>query len=104
MLALNQIAEALATSNEPLVKQIYNRAGKKLLGIGLRSGVELPEQVAPAQTKVIVIKGEIDVNMATQSFRLERFDSFDMPLNVAHTIVGVYDAIFLLLLRVPQEA
>lgn len=104
MLALNQIEEALATSEEPLVKQIYNRAGKQLLGVGLRKGVELREQVAPVQTKIMMIKGEIDLNTATHSYRLERFDTFDIPIEVVHTIVGVYDAIFLILRRHKQEA
>jgi hypothetical protein len=85
-------------SDEPLIKQIYDKAGKKLLAIGLRRGVELPEHMALSKAKLMVVQGEIDFNTATQSYRLERFDSFDIPAEVAHTIVGVIDAIFLLLL------
>ena len=104
MIELNDMAEAITFSNEPLIKQIYDKSGKKLLAIGLRHGVTLPEDVARAKAKLMVVQGEIDVNTATHSFRLERFDSFDIPKDVKHTIVGVFDAVFLLLLGRPQEA
>lgn len=99
MLALNQIAEALPTSEQPLKKQIYTYKGGELLGVGLRRGVGLPEQVTRTQTKIIVVTGEIDVTTATHSYRLERFDTFDIPENEAYTIYGVFDAIFLILIR-----
>jgi len=51
----------------------------------------------------MVIKGEIDFNTATSSYRLERFDSFDIPSETKHSIMGVFDAIFLLLLRKSNE-
>jgi quercetin dioxygenase-like cupin family protein len=99
MPVLNQISEALANSEQPLVKQIYDKAGKKLLAIGLRSGVALPEHIASGKAKLMVVQGEIDFNTETHSYRLERFDSFDIPEDVKHSVVGVFDAIFLLLLR-----
>ncbi len=104
MLALNQIADALPTSEQPLIKQIYTYKGGKLIGIGLRGGVGLPEQLTLLQTKIIMVTGEIDLTTATHSYRLERFDTFDIPVNVTHTILGVYDAIFLLLVRKKLKA
>ena len=103
MLVLNKISESLSKSKKPLIKEIYDKAGKKLLVIGLRSGVELPENLAHSKAKIMVIQGEIDFNTATSSYRLERFDSFDIPQDVQHSVVGVFDAIFLLLLRKPKK-
>jgi len=103
MPVLNKIAEALKTSNEPLITQIYDKAGKKLLAIGLRHGVALPEHVTIAKAKLMVVQGEIDLNTDTHSFRLERFDSFEIPTDLKHTVVGVFDAVFLLLLGKPKQ-
>lgn len=98
MLVLNHIAETLATSEKPVIEQIYDKEGKKLIAIGLKKGVEFPEHVAPAKAKLMVVQGEVDFNTETRSYRLERFDSFDIPMDIKHAVVGVDDAVFLLLL------
>ena len=103
MLVINEISESLSKSKKPLIKQIYDKADKTLLVIGLRRGVELPENLTTSKAKIMVVQGEIDFNTATSSYRLERFDSFDIPPDVKHSVVGVFDAIFLLLLRKPNE-
>lgn len=103
MPVLNQIAEGLITSTKPLIKQIYDRSGKKVLAIGLKRDVVLPEHMAPGKAKIFVIQGEIDLNTSTHSYRLERFDSFDIPENELHSVTGVYDAVFLLLIRQPTK-
>ena len=103
MLVLNEISESLSKSKKPLIKKFYDKADKKLLVIGLRSGVELPENLTTSKGKIMVIQGEIDFNTATSSYRLERFDSFDIPQGVQHSVVGVFDDIFLLLLKKHKE-
>jgi hypothetical protein len=102
MLIINKIAEGLSKSDVPIIKQVYDKAGCKLLAIGLRSGVTFPEHLAPSKAKLIVVQGEIDFKTATDIYRFERFDSFDIPLHVKHSVVGIYDAIFLLLLGAPN--
>ena len=99
MLVLNEISELVSNSEKPLIKQIYDKAGKKLLAIGLRRGVELPAHITLEKAKLMVIQGEIDFNTATDSYRLERFDSFNIPKGVSHSVIGVFDAVFLLLLK-----
>ena len=103
MLVLNEISEALSKSEEPLIKQIYDKEGEKLLVIGLRSNIELPEYKTSWKGKLMVVQGEIDLNTPTHSYRLERFDSFDIPVDVKYSVVGIFDAIFLLLLGKPKE-
>ncbi len=103
MQVINEISESLSKSKKPLIKQIYDKAGKTLFVIGLRRGVELSENLTTSKAKIMVIQGEIDFNTATSSYRLERFDSFDIPSETKHSIMGVFDAIFLLLLRKSNE-
>ena len=103
MQVINEISESLSKSKKPLIKQIYDKAGKTLFVIGLRRGVELSENLTTSKAKIMVIQGEIDFNTATSSYRLERFDSFDIPSETKHAIMGFFDAIFLLLLRKSNE-
>jgi len=104
MLIINEISESLTKSKIPVIRQIYNKAGKTLFAIGLRRGVEFPESLTLSKAKIMVVQGEIDFNTATSSYRLERFDSFEIPTNVKHSLVGVFDAIFLLLTKKPNES
>ncbi|MFT5751698.1 MAG: quercetin dioxygenase-like cupin family protein [Flavobacteriales bacterium] len=103
MLVINEVADALSKSDTPIIKPIYDRAGNRLLVIGLRSGVTFPEHLAPSQAKLMVVQGEIDFKTATNTYRFERFDSFDIPMDVKHSVLGVFDAIFLLLLGAPKD-
>ena len=103
MLVINEISESLSESKKPLIKQIYDKADKTLLVIGLPRGVELPENLTTSKAKIMVVQGEIDFNTATSSYRLERFDSFDIPSSLKYSLVGVYDAVILLLLRKSNE-
>ncbi|MGJ8667272.1 MAG: hypothetical protein ACSHW7_12960 [Patiriisocius sp.] len=95
---LNQISNAIPHSNSPIIKPIYDKGDKKLLAIGLCKGVTFPEHMALSKAKILVVQGEIDFNTATHSYRLQRFDTFEVPVKLKHSVLGVFDAIFLLML------
>lgn len=97
MEGLNEISQALSNSERPVIKQIYNQEGQKLLAIGLKKGVVFPEHLAPSRAKLMVIQGAIDYKTEVDSFRFESFDAYDIPMEVKHSVVGVTDAIFLIL-------
>ena len=99
MLVLNDISVALTQSDKPIIRHIYYKDGKKLLAIGLRSGTEFTDYIPLLQGKIMVVQGEIDFNTETNSFRLECFDSFIIPEGKILSIVGVFDAVFILLLE-----
>jgi quercetin dioxygenase-like cupin family protein len=95
---LKAVAEELKSSDGPVVKKIYTGDGTMLLAIGLRKGVELAEHTAPSTAKLIMIQGKVNFNLKDESLRFARHDTYDIPLGKKHTVVGVVDAIFLLLL------
>jgi len=49
MQVINEISESLSKSKKPLIKQIYDKAGKTLFVIGLRRGVELSENLTTSK-------------------------------------------------------
>ncbi|MDX1463575.1 MAG: hypothetical protein R3359_11000 [Marinirhabdus sp.] len=104
MLVLNDIAFNLDQGEQPVVQRIYNYGGKQLLAIGLAKGVAFEQSYVATKAKIMVVQGEIDVNTASHSYRLERFDSFELPRE-PFTIIGVFDAVFLLMVhKVTKEA
>lgn len=96
---ITEVAQNLKISDRPVMKKILDENGTKIMAIGLRRGVELSEQVAPCKAKLLVIKGEIDFNTKTESIRFARYESYDIPKNVKHSVVAWDDAIFLLFLN-----
>tara|TARA_R110002051_G_scaffold91205_3_gene160273 strand:- start:40524 stop:40841 length:318 start_codon:yes stop_codon:yes gene_type:complete len=103
MEVLTEISEAISESDKPVIKQIYSKNGQKMLAIGLRKGVIFPEHIAPSKAKLIVVQGQIEFIIASDRKKLECFDSYDIPQEVKHSVEGVEDAIFLLLLGKSQE-
>ncbi|MAZ28083.1 MAG: hypothetical protein CL868_13535 [Cytophagaceae bacterium] len=96
---MTELAENLKLSNHPVIKKIHDENGTKIMAIGLKRGVELAEHVAPCKARLLVIKGEIDFNTKTESKRFACYESYDIPMNVKHSVVAWNDAIFLLFLN-----
>ena len=95
---LNEVAEKLKTSDRPVVQKIYSANGTNLIAFGLKKGVELTEHTAPCKAKLMVIQGVIDFHINEKTLRFNVQDSFEIPVNIKHAVVGVEDAIFLLIL------
>jgi quercetin dioxygenase-like cupin family protein len=95
---ITELAENLKKSRKPVVKKIHDKNGTKVIAIGLARGVELKEHVAPCPARLMVIKGEVDFNTATESRRYGCYESYDIPMNLKHSVVAWDDAIVLLFL------
>lgn len=96
---MTELAKSLKLSDQPVIKKILDENGTKVLAIGLKRGVELTELVAPCKAKLLVIKGEIDFNTNLESRRYACYESYDIPINLKHSVVAWDDAIFLLFLN-----
>lgn len=96
---MTELAKSLKLSDQPVIKKILDENGTKVLAIGLKRGVELKEHVAPCKAKLLVIKGEIDFNTNLESRRYACYESYDIPINLKHSVVAWDDAIFLLFLN-----
>lgn len=94
---MTEVAQKLKTSGAPVVKKILEENGTTITAIGLRRGVELSEHEALCPSQLLVIKGEIDFNTATESRRYACYESYDIPAFTKHSVVAWDDAIFLLI-------
>ncbi len=95
---LSEVIEKLSCNDQPIIKTIYDYNQTKIVAIGLRRGVQLTEHVAPCKATLLVIKGEVDFNTEKESRRYACFESYDIPLNLKHSVMAWDDAIILLFL------
>ena len=96
-MTLNEIEQASIHSESPIIKNIFHANGSSVIAIGMKSGAVLDKHKAPYRAKLMVIKGEIDFNTETESRRLAVYDSYDIPLDVTHSVEAYEDALFLLM-------
>jgi hypothetical protein len=95
---MKEVAENLKVSDQPVMKTIYEEGDTTVIAIGLGRVVELAEHLAPCKAKIMVVQGEIDFNTETESRRYACFESYDIPMNLRHSLVAWDDAIVLLFL------
>lgn len=96
---MTEVANNLKVSNAPVIKKIHDNNGIKIIAVGLARGVELAEHKTACKAKLLVVQGEIDFNTETESRRYACYESYDIPLNIKHSVVAWDDAIFLLFLH-----
>lgn len=82
----------------PVIQNIYNEQGSKLIAVSMKQGMVLPEHKSLCKANLFVIKGEIDFNTTYESIRLATADSYEIPMDQTHTVAAREDALFLLLM------
>lgn len=96
---ITEVVENLKLSRDPFIKKIHEENGIQIMAIGLTRGVQLGEHAIPYKAKLLVIKGEIDINTIGQSRRYACFESHVIPKNVRYNVIAWDDAIILLFLK-----
>jgi quercetin dioxygenase-like cupin family protein len=98
-MTLHEVEQKSLQAEAPVVEAIFKAEGSKVIAIGMKRGVVLHKHTAPSKAKLLVIKGEVDFNTENQSKRLALYDTYDIPLEVTHSVEAYEDALFLLLLE-----
>jgi quercetin dioxygenase-like cupin family protein len=88
----------LKQSDSPVIKPYYIHGSTKILAIGLKDGVTLAKHKAPSKAQLLVVKGKIVFKIKDEEIHLDTCDTFKIPLDVEHEVIGKSDAIFLLIL------
>lgn len=96
---IKDIKSQLEGSDKPIVQSILKKADVKIMAIGLREKVELADHTAPSHAKIIVIQGKINYISKARNIMLSPLDEFDIPLQEVHKVIGIEDAIFLLVIH-----
>ena len=49
----------------------------------------MKKHTAPVPATLVVLKGEINFLIENQEIRMKQFDVYEIPVNVAHEVVGL---------------
>ena len=61
----------------------------KYFAVALGKGGILKKHTAPVPATLVVLKGEINFLIENQEIRMKQFDVYEIPVNVAHEVVGL---------------
>lgn len=95
---IQDIAIALSSSTAPITKAYYENDKTKIIAIGLKKDVVLAKHTAPSKAQILIIQGAVTFRTATFSKSINTYETFEIPLEVVHEVIGDTDSIFLLIL------
>ena len=95
---IQDIAIALSSSIAPIMKPYYENDKTKIIAIGLKKDVVLEKHTAPCTAQILIIQGAVTFRTATFSKSIDTYETFEIPLEVEHEVIGDTDCIFLLIL------
>lgn len=98
-MTLHEVEQKSLQAEVPVVATIFKAERSKVLAIGMKRGVVLHKHTALSKAKLLVVKGEVDFNTENQSKRLALYDTYDIPVEVTHSVEAYEDALFLLVLE-----
>lgn len=95
---LRTIADRLATANKPIIKVLFRNKNTRIVAFGLRKGMKLVDHQLPVTTKIIILKGEMEIDSKIEVKLLEEFHEYEIPPKVIHQVRVHEDTIALLVL------
>jgi quercetin dioxygenase-like cupin family protein len=85
------------TDEKPAVLQIRNTDKTQILTIGLKKGQVLKKHVSSIPALLIVLEGIISFEMEEDIMNIEALSTFEIPVNIAHSVTGIEESIFLVI-------
>lgn len=92
-----EIEEAIKTADKPVIKVLYKTEHTKVIAVGLGRSVKLNDHKTNVSTQLLVLKGCISYSENKKMVTLNRFDQYEIPLDVIHAVQAYEDSIFLLI-------
>ncbi|MDN3605971.1 cupin domain-containing protein [Kaistella yonginensis] len=87
---MKNIVENIEFSTEKAnVFSIKKSDNLKYFAVALGKGGILKKHTAPVPATLVVLKGEINFLIENQEIRMKQFDVYEIPVNVAHEVVGL---------------
>lgn len=95
---ITNIKESLKFTDErPAVLSIISSEKLNLKAIGLKKGQILSKHKSGLKSLLTVLEGKIAFVINGETFELNQFDTYEIPVNVEHEIRGIEQSIFSLL-------
>lgn len=96
MIIKNIIAQ-VETSNRPVAKILKHSGNSKAIAIGLKKGMIWPDHKTSVPTMLIVADGLVTYREGNKAVVLEKYDNFDVPVDITHALEAQEDSLCILL-------
>lgn len=95
---LRTIADRLAHAKKPIIKVLFRNKNTRIVAFGLKKGMKLIDHQLPVATKIILLKGEMEIDSKIEIISLEEYQNYEIPPKVIHQVRAFEDTIALLIL------
>lgn len=86
---MNILDQIQFSAEKPSVVIIKKDETVKYFAVGLAKNTVLKKHTTPVPTTLVVIKGSVDFLIQGERLRLNTYDTYDIPVNIEHEVVGV---------------
>jgi quercetin dioxygenase-like cupin family protein len=86
---MNILASIPFNPDKPATLVLSNTDSHKLIAVGLIKDQLLPQHQTPTPAFLTVLEGAIDFEIEGKKIRLNRLDTFEIPVRVMHEVKGV---------------
>lgn len=94
---IKNIIEQVETSNRPIAKIIKHSGNNKAVAIALKTGMIWPDHKTPVPAILIVVDGRVTYREGNKAVALDKYDNFDIPVDITHALEAQEDSLCLLL-------
>ena len=85
---MNLLEEIKFSEERPSVVVIKKTEKSKIFSVGLSKNQILKKHTTSFSTMLLVLKGEITFHINGESFVLKELNTFEIPIDVEHEVVG----------------
>lgn len=98
-MVIKEILAELAhqNSDRPKIKILKKGEDYKIIVMGFKKGMILKEHSTPIPAKLLVIEGKVNYKEADKNLIIDKFDEYEIPINVIHAVDALEDSICLLI-------
>lgn len=75
--------------DKPSIRVIKKEKNMKMVAVGLGKGAKLDKHTTSDPALLVVLKGKIDFIINGQTIRLNEMDTYDIPVDVEHEVIGI---------------
>src|ERR1700759_2778450 len=94
---IKDIISQAETSNRPVAKIIKHSDSSKVIVIALKKGMLWPDHKTSVPTILIVAEGQVTYREGDKAVHLDKFDNFDIPVDIIHALEAREDGLCILL-------
>ncbi len=96
---LHAILDQISESEKPIIKIIFRNDDTRVVAFGLKKGLKLIDHQLPVNAKILMLKGEIEIDSKIEIVNLKEFDEYILPPKVIHQVTSLQDSMMLVILN-----